>query len=121
MKKLLILCALVLAAALVYAIPHETGNAVSTSDTAATVLFRATHGTLLVTNTGTTDAIYVRLWQGCETPATITTSTAGVAAIQPSATVTFFYDQSFECGGGYQGFSYIMASGKTSTMNYIAK
>lgn len=97
-----------------------SGNAVSTSDTSAYADFKGTRGSLFVTNTGSTDEIYVRRWTADEVPAAITTTTVGVMAVRPSKTLTLYYDEKHESGGGYIGISYIMASGKTSTMDYGA-
>ena len=100
----------------------DTNNAVSASDTAGFVWFSAPHGSVWVKNDGTTNAVYIRVWQLTETPVTMTTTLAGAIMVKSGEAITLTWDKVYESGGvGYGGMSYICGAGLTTTFRYVAK
>jgi len=98
----------------------ESNNALSSSSTSGTVYFKEFHTSLGISNDGAS-AVTVRVYQEYETPATITTTTAGAVKIPAGRTVVWNFNHRSENGHGYGGFSHICAATETSTLRWKAK
>ncbi len=106
----------------------ETNNALSCSEAAGIVRFTSLHGSVWFKNDDATNPVYIRVWQMGETPATMTTSTAGAIKVLKGEAFSVIWDRAFEpshdtrsVAGGYIGLGYICDAGQTATLRYMAK
>lgn len=100
------------AAPVVWAAPYSD-NALASSDASATVTFASARSSMTVVNDGA-NPVYVRAWSGAETPAAVTTATAGIVKINAGESVKI--DWTSGMGGiGLIAYSHICGAGLTTT------
>jgi hypothetical protein len=114
-----LLAALALAGGMAYA-AAEGSVALATSDVSATVTFAQARQSVMFDNRAGTQTITIKLWEGCDTPAAITTSTSGVFRV-PAGAVNGATFPATGCGIGYIGFGHITGAGLNNTSVYTAQ
>jgi hypothetical protein len=119
LTALLVLALALAGAGLAYA-AAEGSVALATSDVSATVTFAQARQSVMFDNRAGTQTITIKLWEGCDTPAAITTSTSGVFRV-PAGAVNGATFPATGCGIGYIGFGHITGAGLNNTSVYTAQ
>lgn len=126
MKRIAVVVGVALALALGgRAEAQQQGNAPSTplavSDVSGTVTLTGTPTYIHFTNDGTKDAV-IRVFESCETVATITTANTKARRIKPGEGWGLGWIGGRSCGTGFGGFAHVAAAaGETTSVRWFAE